>query len=283
MNSFDSSHLVEKLQTFGMNGREARLYVALLQKPEASASELHRISGVPRTKTYEALERMVREGFCRERLEGNRRFYRAIRPKEVFGILQHKWANEYERRVHDASNVTKELESYYSERDEESKSLDFIEVIRSKEQINHCYISLVNESMKEILTFTRSPYACLDPQVLREQEIAEVGALRRNVVSRTIYMMEEDQIHWLISTMETLSAEGDRTRFITDLPMKMFVFDRQKVLLALPSIPGQTGSDFTMVVIEDEGFCHSCVELFNMYWERAETHHDWMEKMKAYA
>ena len=61
--------------------------------------------------------------------------------------------------------------------------------------------------------------------------------------------------------------------------MKMFIFDREKVMLALPAIPGQTETDFTMLIVQDEGFTESCLTLFNYHWDNAFTLEEWAARL----
>jgi sugar-specific transcriptional regulator TrmB len=261
--------LIDRLISLGLNAREAKLYYALLQKPEATAAMLHRISGVPRTKTYEAIERMVANGLCIERVDGRQRYFRAVQPSVVSDILLERWDRERKRKRQIAGDLFSSLEDLYQSKREEDRSLDFIEVIRSRDQINRRYISLVDGSQSEILAFVRSPFAWITPDGGDEQRDSEVGAGARGVVQRSIYMQEDESRDWMTETLAAATEAGEEIRISKDLPIKMFVFDGRKVLLGLPSIPGLTGSDFTMIVVEDKGLCRVCQELFEIYWDRA--------------
>ena len=272
-----ANHLdvIDRLISLGLNAREAKLYYALLQKPEATAAMLHRISGVPRTKTYETLERMVASGFCIERVDGRQRFFRAVQPAIVSDIFLERWDAECKRKRQIAGDVFSALDTIYQSKREEDRSLDFIEVIRSRDQINRRYISLVNEAQYEILAFVRSPFAWITQDGSDAQRDSELGAGARGVVQRSIYMLEDESRDWMIDLFSTMVGAGEQIGVSEDLPIKMFVFDRRKVLLGLPSIPGLTGSDFTMIVVEDKGLCRVCQELFEIYWNRAVSIDHW--------
>ena len=60
--------------------------------------------------------------------------------------------------------------------------------------------------------------------------------------------------------------------------MKMFVFDRRKVMMALPAIPGQNSTDFTMVIIDEPGFTESFQILFETFWKKSSTVSGWKAK-----
>jgi hypothetical protein len=82
-------------------------------------------------------------------------------------------------------------------------------------------------------------------------------------------MVETRDWIWLETFITELEHEGEQVRLTADLPMKMFIFDRDMVLIALPSVPGLTGTDFTMLAISDPGFTRASVVLFETYWDRA--------------
>jgi len=274
----EDTTILEPLYALGMKVREARLYYAMLQQPESNALMLQRLSGVPRNKIYETLERMVRNGYCMERIEGRQKFYRAVNPEHIHEALKKKRDVEWEHQRSAAEEAVGCIGQLFNNRANTDRSLDFIEVIRSSEQINLRYLQLMREAQEEVLVFNRSPYACLDPAILAEQQEVGTDASNRGVRAKTIYMVEEADWEWLEPDIHLELSQGEEGRLTSDLPMKMFVFDRKKVMLALPSIPGQTGNDFTMVIIEDPGFTLSCQMLFQTYWNASYDCKGWLDK-----
>jgi len=274
-------NLAETLQKFGMTERESKVYLAMLERTEMTAAEIHRVSGVMRTKTYETLEHMVSKGFCNERVENKRRYFHAIRPSELKATLQERWKKEHEWKKQASEDVFGALDERFINQNGQVRSFDFIEVIRSRGQIHRRYLEHIIASRKEVLTFNRSPYACVAPEVLKEQEKAGRNNLERGVMTRSICMMEGEYWTWLKDHVSRMGSTGEEFRVAERLPMKMFIFDREKVMLALPAIPGQTETDFTMLIVQDEGFTESCLTLFDFHWERALTPAEWMERAGA--
>ncbi|MHC4941991.1 MAG: TrmB family transcriptional regulator [Planctomycetota bacterium] len=269
--------ILSTLHKFGMTEREAKLYLAMLERKETTAAELHRISGVMRTKTYETLEQMVSKGYCLERVENKRRFFRAVRPAQLQDMFNRQWEHEQKWKQQTAEKIFGTLDKKF-EQQPVDRSLDFIEVLRSMDQIHRRFLAEVKETEKEILGFNRSPYACLDPEVLKEQEKANFESLERGVVSRTVFMMEDEHWSWLEKHLYGAREAGEEVRIIDSLPMKLFIFDRKRVMLALPAVPGQTVADFTMLVVEDAGFTESIYLLFDMFWNSAFTPEQWKQR-----
>lgn len=73
---------VEVLKRLGFRDYEARVYATLAMKGEATASEIHRMSGVPRNKVYEVLRSLEDEGMV-ETVKSSPAVFRAIDPESV--------------------------------------------------------------------------------------------------------------------------------------------------------------------------------------------------------
>lgn len=254
-----------------MTEREAKLYMAMLEKQETTAAELHRISGVMRSRTYETLEQMVSKGYCHERVENKRRFFRVTRPSELMELFHRGWQVEQEWRNEASGDFVGKLESKFENLATSDQIIDFIEVIRSRDQIHQRYVAQIRELQSEVLSFNRSPYACLDPAVMKEQEKAVLESLARGVKTRTLYMKEAEHWTMLEKHLSEMDGAGEDFKIIEHLPMKMYIFDRKRVMLALPAIPGQSEADFTMLIVEEPGFTESCIVLYETYWARAST------------
>ncbi len=269
--------MIKKLVELRMNERESRLYLALLHTTEATPAQLHRISGVPRTKTYETLERMVAAGFCRERQEGRRKFFRATRPSAVFEMLGQDWERKHRARLEMAEDVFGELDLLFLKSSAQDPGLDHIEVIRSQEQINITFLGLMSKAESEVLSFSRSPYAAANEVTRVAVKQAQYEAFARGVRVKTVYMVEEKEEAWLRDFIVDLEQAGEEVRLADDLPMKMFLFDRKHALIALPSVPDLAGAEFTMLAVEDAGFIRACTDLFETHWDRARTAADYLD------
>jgi len=266
---------IQQLTSLGFNERQAQLYLALLRRAEATPSELHQLSGVPRTKVYEYLEGMVAGGLCTVRTEGRQRFYRAARPGDVQAMLEVQWEQERQLRQRTASDLFSELEAFHTSAQSQDPGLQNIEVIRSREQINRTFLDLMTNTEREVLSFTRSPYAATSDDVREHIKRVQHEAFARGVVIRTVYMVETKDWDWLDSFITELRTAGEQVRFTETLPVKMFLFDRRRVLLTLQSVPGLTGADFSMLSIDDVGLVRACVDLFEMHWDRAVEPEGW--------
>jgi len=84
---------VEHLVRLGLNGNEAKALDALMALGPSGAADVHRVSGMPRNKAYESLERLAARGIV-EVQPGRPMLYRASRAKAVIESLTESYGRE---------------------------------------------------------------------------------------------------------------------------------------------------------------------------------------------
>ena len=72
---------------FGLNIYEGKTWLALLSKGAASAGEIAELSGVPRSRTYDVLESLEKQGFVIQKLDKPVK-YLAVKPDSVIEKLK---------------------------------------------------------------------------------------------------------------------------------------------------------------------------------------------------
>jgi sugar-specific transcriptional regulator TrmB len=97
--------LLEKIKSsFGLNIYEAKVWLALLSKGISSAGEIAEISGVPRSRTYDVLESLEKQGFAIEKL-GKPVKYIAVKPAIVLEKLRNRTMSEAEEKASTLANL----------------------------------------------------------------------------------------------------------------------------------------------------------------------------------
>jgi HTH-type transcriptional regulator, sugar sensing transcriptional regulator len=260
----DVNNLIQQFKDFGIAERETKTYLALLERGESNANELHRITGLQRTKIYAVLSRMVVRGLCHERVEGRSRFFFAIDPNTVLDTLRNQWKIEAAIRDRTATDTLTSLAESFKDHISNSY-LDSIEVLRNTTQIHRKYLSLMNSTEREVCVLNRPPFAATSLPAVDEQMAAQKRANLRGVRNRTI-------LDRGLSPFEDYEYpaldELDDMRFANELPIKLFVFDAKRVFTAIPSAPGDV-RDFSMVLIDDVGFATIAQLAFEQYWMNA--------------
>lgn len=91
-------NLVEILRSFGLKSYEASAYATLAALGEATAGEISRKAGIPRTKIYEVLYSLVERGFA-EIQPGIPATFRAVEPAKIAARLQREFNQRVERML----------------------------------------------------------------------------------------------------------------------------------------------------------------------------------------
>ena len=85
--------LVNKVKNyFNLNIYETKVWLALLSKGVASAGEIAELSGVPRSRTYDVLEGLEKNGFAMQKI-GKPVKYFAVKPVAVIEKLKKNMAD----------------------------------------------------------------------------------------------------------------------------------------------------------------------------------------------
>ena len=103
--------LVKKIRDFfSLNIYETKVWLALLGKGVASAGEIAEISGVPRSRTYDVLESLEKQGFAISKL-GKPAKYIAVKPNVILEKIKSNTMKEAENKVGNLSKL-KETQEY---------------------------------------------------------------------------------------------------------------------------------------------------------------------------
>lgn len=269
------SKITEKLMLLGLTERETKLYLTLLSKKSFTAIELQSAVSIPRTKIYEVLQKLLVKGLCTYRIIGKTKFYEAVEPNLALQKLVEAEKATFEERFEKIKSATAEIlkvvTPLYEKNKNQSYPYDFVEVFRNKEQIQKKYLQAVNASKKALLTFNKGPYVCDNSRRLKEQEEAETQLIKRGVECRNIYERRElEQYEWLSQYVRRQSLLGQQARVTEVLPIKMMVFDEERVFFPLLHPAKDSNNDFTMIFIEHKELAIACKMLFDHIWNAAE-------------
>ena len=86
----------------GFSERETKVYIALLELGSSKAGPISAKSGLPHTKVYETLDKLIEKGLVSYVIVSKTKFYEASEPKQILNII--------EERKHNFLEVMKDLE-----------------------------------------------------------------------------------------------------------------------------------------------------------------------------
>ena len=272
------NELISALELASMDAQEARLYLLLARRGEQKAGDLHRVTGLNRPRTYAILSKMVNKGYCSERLEGRNRYYQIVPPATLLEGIFARWDSE-RTLIQEAFD---QLEKIHSSVLRINGSLDNLQVIRDRDQLHMAYVRLLKSVEKEFYVFTRPPYTVsLNPKgFMQEQEDALKAAIERGVRYKGVMQYDGTSLDLFMRSLKMERAIGAESRITNHLPVKMSIFDRTTLMIALPDVPGSHLSDFTGLVIRDPGQASAYMHVFEYYWEHSSTYEQWIEEHK---
>ena len=257
-----------KLEQLGMSETIAKIYRALLEKRELSAMEIHELTGVPRTKIYEIAQKMILRGMCIEKRIGRSKKYQAVAPKRLFDILLKESELEHTRKVDLAESLLSTLSPIYELGSQNTDVSDYIEYIKDAPSIHERYTSLMRNAEFEILSFSKPPYAYQNVAKKRkEQEDQQISKLSSGILCKVIYEYKDKSPEdFYLPHIEISIQAGLQVRYLEQLPVKMIVFDRRFVLIAMRNSESTT-TPLTMLLVDHPSLASAMSILFNTLWD----------------
>lgn len=270
----DTSEYLKSFMEIGLTEREAKVYITLLSGRMFTVMELQEAVNIPRTKIYEVLNKLVSRNICIEKKLGRNKLYEAVEPK----VAMERVLDSYKKDLQRKEELIKQVSEVFTPIFKNSKSivnpLEFIDVMKDKTQIHKRYTACVRSTKREMLTFNKGPYACDTSDRLVEQEDEEFKLLKRGGSCKDIYEDKElKEVDWLLNSVKKSLTLGQQARVVERLPIKMLVFDQEKVMFALEQ-PVPVSNELTMIYIEHKQLAEACSMLFYYLWDQGQDIYD---------
>jgi sugar-specific transcriptional regulator TrmB len=258
--------LLRDFEELGLNGSEARVLLALLRLGSGSSTQVARLSQMPRTAVYPVLEELSIQGLV-VRVAGETPAVWATpgrdkvldRLREVheenFRVLQDK----VEQARLALAQVLPETPSV---------ALPFVHVIHGASEARRVHERLLAEAESEVLVCSRRPY----PWSSRELRQIVASVTDRRLSVRLLYEAATMESPGALAFRLASEACGElavQARVVDDLPIRLAIVDRAKVLLGMsgPDDPG--GGSPTTLFVEHPGFAHLQAAGFESLWAGA--------------
>ena len=266
----DYAKFLKDLINMGMNERNAKVYLALLRKKDASLSDLHKLSGVRQNKLYEVINNLIREGYCAEKKIGRKRFFNVIDPGTSIGSNLKKM----EKRLEKSYKLKNALEEIYHNTDEIKEPFEYIEIFHGNDNIHQQFCQLVKNSKKEILGFTKPPLTCYTPDKRKEQEELLFEFMARKGILKSIYEIQNNGNDSSSFNIEEFETAGEKVKIAESLPIKMIIFDRRALLIA-DEEPLTPSNEFRMTLIKQKAIGNAFCALFDFFWQKSFNLKSW--------
>ncbi len=263
---------INDLVEIGLTELEARMYLTLLHKNAFTASELSVAARVNRTQTYDILSKLTQRGMILES-RGKVKKYSAVNPKNVLGSLK----EEFDRKKNTIAKLEEPLSKLFAS-DASSGSLDYIQVLSSRNNIINKIEKLEYASEKEILAFCKPPYM-MNISYSHSKERADIFSNKTDFVQRSIYQAEYSDVERFINWIQIFKDAGEEVRICEELPIKFVIFDQEKVVCTINN-KLHTLAQFSALFVDNVDLSKALTVTFYHFWEKALTLEQFIEKSK---
>jgi sugar-specific transcriptional regulator TrmB len=255
----DLSPLVD----LGLTGYEASAYVALTRRGRATGAEVARLAGLPRQRIYDVLDGLVGRGFATVD-HGRPALYTAVAPRDAVSALVERRRAALARLERDAAEVVARLTPTYHEGRDANDPLAYLEVLREPVAIGRRFEELQSRAEREILVFTKPPYA-IEPA----ENVAGLQLLGRGVEARSVYERSVYDDAAVTDAVRTFVAAGEQARVVDELPLKLVLIDERVALFTMED-PVAGSGDLTIMIVEHAAFARLLKLAFEHEWTRGE-------------
>jgi sugar-specific transcriptional regulator TrmB len=261
---------VERLVRLGLTTYEARAYTTLVRRDSFTAAQIARTAGLPRQRIYDVLASLVEKGLASAR-PGTVVKYAALAPgfaveRLVAGRRAAMTALEL-----DASDVIGRLGPEFQAGRAHSDPMEYIEVLRDRGAINERFVELMASVKKEILVFTKPPYATPPQENVEGIEVARTHA------ARSVYELDVLDNEAMARGIKRFIDAGEEARFVEHVPLKLVIIDEATVLFGMQD-PMAGAEDLTIMVVEHPALAQTLKLAFNRVWDRGLEFDEAMER-----
>lgn len=254
---------VTALVDLGLTGYEASAYVALTRRGRATGAEVARLAGLPRQRIYDVLDGLVGRGFASVE-PGRPARYTAVSPRDAIAALLTTHRSSLERLEREASETIALLTPTYRDGRDHDDPLNYVEVLREPAAIAARFAELEAGAEREILVFTKPPYA-VEPS----ENVAGLQLLERGVVARSLYERSVYDDPAVVDAVRAFVDAGEQARVVDELPLKLVLIDGRVALFTMEG-PVAGASDLTIMIVEHPSFARLLALAFEQAWERGE-------------
>ncbi len=254
---------VGQLTRLGLTTYEAKAYLALIRRDAYTAAQVARQAGLPRQRIYDVLSSLVEKGLATAR-PGTVVKYAATAPETAVELLIESHRQQLAEMEQDARSMIDALGPAYKAGQAHTDPLDYIEVLRDRRAINERFAELQAGVKREILVFTKPPYA------KPPQENVEGLEVTRSHAARSLYEFSVFEDEAVVEGVRRFLDAGEEARFVPELPLKLVIIDETIVMFGMED-PVAGSSELTIVVVEHTSLAKVLKTAFDAIWENALT------------
>jgi len=253
--------LVKRIKEhFSLNIYETKVWLALLSRGIASAGEVAELSGVPRSRTYDVLESLEKEGFAIAKL-GKPVKYIAVKPTTVIEKLKTNTLKKANDSVKMLANLKEtreysELEELYDTGIEPIRHDNISGAIKGKSNIFNHLKEILNSAKKEVIICTSASEINEKSRIFSSL----FANLNKKKIKVKIALSGDNAEIKKINNKFNINAQK------LDINSKFFVVDKEQILFMLSN--SQKDDEELGVWINSSFFVNSLAYMFEQAWKK---------------
>ena len=243
------------LEALGISDLEERVYEALLDRPDATLSELERDLTLPSRKLQRVLDALERKGLVTHTSAHPRRHIPAS-PDIAVEALVLRRQDELRR----ARGEIQRLQERAAESAGDRRQM--IELVTTREAERHVFEQMQHAAQHELIFLERPPILIAGPEQPNE---TEMKALERGVRYRSIADRAFLEIPGVMKRIREDMQAGEEVRVVSQLPFKMVMADRSIALIPLNlERPGSPS-----LLVRSSALLDALYAMFEILWNQA--------------
>lgn len=266
----DTTRLISRLTHLGLTTYEARAYAALIRRESFTAAQVARQADLPRQRIYDVLGSLVGKGLASGR-PGATVKYAAVAPELAIERLMSAQRERMAELERDATSILDSLTPEYEAGRAHTDPLEYIEVLRDASAINRRFADLQANVKREILVFTKPPFARPPQENVEGIEVARTHA------ARSVYELDVLDNEAMARGIKRFIDAGEEARFVEHVPLKLVIIDEATVLFGMQD-PMAGAEDLTIMVVEHPALAQTLKLAFNRVWDRGLEFDEAMER-----
>jgi len=153
-----NKEIENRLKDLGLNSYESKLWISLLSKGMATASELSELSNVPRSRVYDVLEILEKKGFVMVKL-GKPTKYLPVQPDNVIEQVKRNISDEADVKIKmvesfHKSDLIKDLKNLHTSQFNKIDPLEYSGTIKGSKNLYVHLDSVIKKAKTSVLIVT---------------------------------------------------------------------------------------------------------------------------------
>lgn len=277
---------ISKLEKIGFSSYEAKVFLALYAGYAMSAADVAKEARIPRPSVYEILRNFAKRGICNEVDTPSKQLYEIIDSNAIQYKLEFNIKSEYNTKLKNLNDCFSEIKPLYKSKKPKEYKSD-VELVRGYNLAKETkFLQLVRNSSQGILLMNRFRGNISTRLDKETKDFFKRGGVFKSIYEKSTNFRIKINDVWknvtkqdLIKICAEFTKQGEKIKFLEEVPQIMAVFDERIVYISLwdEHTPGIESSD---VIIKNKRFATFITGLFNMYWDKANTLEELKKQLK---